>query len=158
MSGSCAAPATTDTRFLPCILKLQPVPRSPWQVLECYDRLAAVFKALPVHPFVRRSPWQLHHSTSDVRSASELSCIDCSSMLPAFPSRWDLMTSHKLIMQYTFLCPSYDRKCPGKLIASGEHQTATIRNDGVAYKALGILPALFDRWSTARLLNKRKHP
>jgi len=54
MSGSWCFPSN---KIFPLAVlpKPQPVRRSPWQVLACYDLLVAVFKALPVHPYVRRS-------------------------------------------------------------------------------------------------------
>ena len=44
------------------------------------------------------------------------------------------------------------------MIASANYATATIENDGVSHKALGILPALFYGWSTTRLLHKKNYP
>ena len=99
------------------LLKPQPVRRSPWQVLACYDQRTAAFKNLPLHPYVRRSPWQVHDSTSVVLSVFTWSYFDCSSMLPVFCSWWDMTTFHKKECKIDyFFCPSSDQQNPREKI------------------------------------------
>ena len=106
---------------------------------------------------VRRFPWQLHDSTSDVLYVSTELYFNCSCNLSVFCS-WDMMTFHiKSHARSIIFCPSSDtNKIPGrKLIASAKYQTVTT---GMFHKALGILPGLFHGWSTTRLLHEKKYP
>ena len=103
---------------------------------------------------VRRFPWQLHDSTSDVLYVSTELYFNCSCNLSVFCS-WDMMTFHiKSHARSIIFCPSSDtNKIPGrKLIASAKYQTVTT---GMFHKALGILPGLFHGWSTTRLFHNK---
>ena len=63
--------------------------------------------------------------------------------------------SQKIVQDRLFLAPVLTNKILGRKIACAKYQTETIENGGVPHKALGILPALFHRWSTTSLLQKK---
>ena len=104
-----------------------------------------------------RSPWQVHDSTSDVLSVSSWSYFDCSNHFCQFSvsdGTWWLLTKNRA--RSNIFGPSSDqRNRRQKLIASAKYQPGTIGNDGVPHEPLGILPDLFHRWSTTRLLHKK---
>ena len=64
--------------------------------------------------------------------------------------------SQKIMQDDLCFAPVLTNTIPGrKLIASAENRTATIGNNGVFRKSLGIVPALFHGWSTTRLFHNK---
>ena len=94
---------------------------------------------------------------SDILSVSSWSYFDCSSMLPVLY----LMNSHRKSSKiHYFLSQFWPTESPGEnwLPPPNIKLGLFVGNDEVPHKALGILPALFHRWSTTRLLHKKKYP
>ena len=64
--------------------------------------------------------------------------------------------SQKIMQDDLCFAPVLTNTIPGrKLIASAKNRTATIGNNGVFRKSLGIVPALFHGWSTTRLFHNK---
>ena len=123
---------------------------------------------------VRRTPWQLHDSTSDVFYVSSESYFDCSSMLQLasflFLGHDGLFTKNHA--RSIIFRPSSDQQNPQEK-NDCFHQISNwdlwrfigyqldyrpSHRPSETTEAHGIMPAQFHGWSTTRLLHKKKYP
>ena len=89
-----------------CAPQPQPVRRSPWQVLASYDRLAAIVKALPVHPYVAlHGNYMIPHLMYFPFLQSRTSTVRPCCNLLVFCS-WD-MTFHEASCKIHYFLPQF---------------------------------------------------
>ena len=149
-----ASPATRDTRMLLFASNLNPYVAHRdkfrrftigWLFSKLYpytrpslSMTCTRFHITRISCFLRVVPWLFVHVTS-------------------FYS----MTSHQKSSKIHYVLSHFwSNKIPGEnwLLPINIKLEPFAGNDGVPHKALGIPPVLFHRWSTTRLLHKKKYP